>query len=257
MGGGSADVRLDGQGDISGRPQEVHGVDPRDDGRNQGKHHHRVALVPLLVQMLQDGVIGLIPRDFLPHGVNTHALLRVGALQGHGDAVGIIELHDTRHALAAQMAPACGAAIVAFDLHQLAVHHMPQDAASVKTAVALGGQPLSFIGTADCGTDVWLGRIGRRLAGLSPASAQSCGACDSRSGHTCSLHEVTPGHRHGVPANGNLLNPSGFHVLHYLSPLRSTVTTGYSPLPQAVTSANPASSLATSSRVLCGPKLTR
>src|SRR3972149_2263945 len=51
-------------------------------------------LVPHLLQALGDGVQGLLPAYLHPPRVDPQALLRVGALQGGVEAVGVVEGHD-------------------------------------------------------------------------------------------------------------------------------------------------------------------
>ena len=178
MRGRSADIGLERDRNVAVAAQPVHGVDPRDDARDQREHDDGLVLLLLLVQLLQDEIVRLIPADLLPPRVDADALLRVRALHGLRDAVLVVELHDARRALAAQMAPAGRTAVVALDLHELSVHHMAQDAASVEAHVALRGQPHALV-------------LGRRR-GVRRLAVPLRGAPDERAGRAYSGCRRTP-----------------------------------------------------------------
>ena len=63
----------------------------------------RAAALDSLLHMFVHQFVGLVPADLLPTRILVEALLGIGSLQGLGHTVGIIELHDARSALAADM----------------------------------------------------------------------------------------------------------------------------------------------------------
>ena len=91
------------------------------------------------------GLESLVPGYLDPAGILVEALLGISALERLGDAVGIVELHDARGALAADVPAAHGAVGIARQLHHHAIDHMGLDGAVVEAHVAGSGDPLPLV----------------------------------------------------------------------------------------------------------------
>lgn len=111
---------------------------------NHGHADHCMGAAALdgLPHMAVDEIIRLVPGNLLPTGILVEALLGIGALHGLGDTVGIVQHHNARGALAADMPVANGAFGVARQLDNHAIDNMGFDGAVVKAHVAGRGNPL-------------------------------------------------------------------------------------------------------------------
>ena len=103
----------------------------------------RTAALDSRLHALVHQPVGLVPADLLPTRILVEALLGIRALQRLGDAVGIVELHDARRALAAYMPAADGTVGIARQFYHNAVDDMRFNGAVVEAHVAGSGDPLA------------------------------------------------------------------------------------------------------------------
>lgn len=91
MRGRAADVGLEGQGNVAGAAQPVHGVNPGNNAGDKGEYDNGISLILLFGQLFKNSVVGFVPGDFFPLRVNANAFFRIRALERNGDAVGVVE----------------------------------------------------------------------------------------------------------------------------------------------------------------------
>ena len=97
-----------------------------------------------LADVFVDELVSLIPADLFPARILVKALFGIGALHRLRDSVRIVELHNARCALGANV-PAPDRAIgVALELNNLSIDHMSQNGALIEAHVACRRNPFVF-----------------------------------------------------------------------------------------------------------------
>ena len=137
-----------------------------------------------LANLLGRDVERLVPADLHPAWVDLHALLRIGALHGRLDAVGVVHVHDGALAARAKGAGVVRAIGVALDVDDHAILHGRDEAAgaaehahaAVTVHLTLGA---GVGGVAD-GFCEGLDRLASQRAAESRGSGNSASALDER-----------------------------------------------------------------------------
>lgn len=107
---GGTEVELAAETDAPGRGEVVSGV------VEEVEHQPQRVLLPAFLQLGHDDLVGFLPRDLLPFGIDADTPLRIGPLKRFQHAVGVVRHQGRGQALDA-LSPECGSTLrVAFHL---------------------------------------------------------------------------------------------------------------------------------------------